>query len=342
METLNIIIVIQGLFWALLILSSRLKLIEKASLGLLMLLCVLIQFLNLIPSVLNNLNISFGFIILSLGALYTLNSISPNNESKIIKNYLFILPLIFAVSSLITVFLKNSFEYNSTIHFVLLILAFFIFIITLAKLQSFANKKQYSSHFLENTGLYISAILQLIFGILISLLLLIIILNNSGGNNLPGGNSLWLNIVVAVGMFMIGYLSINKELKSQTTSEKSHKKIVLDKHSNKQQLIKKALIQDKIHLDNDLTLDKLADYLNIDSAELSSILNHEMNTNYYHLINLHRVEEVKKKLQEDDSRFFTLLAIAFDCGFNSKSTFNRVFKEFTGKSPKEFKEGLGR
>ena len=64
-----------------------------------------------------------------------------------------------------------------------------------------------------------------------------------------------------------------------------------------------------------------------------------MNTtvNFYDFINKYRVEEAKKLLIEDIHNY-KILAIAYEVGFNSKATFNRVFKKFTELTPSEFKE----
>ena len=53
-------------------------------------------------------------------------------------------------------------------------------------------------------------------------------------------------------------------------------------------------------------------------------------------MNEYRVEEFKRQIQNPQNKHLTLLAVALDCGFNSKSTFNRAFKNATGTTPKEF------
>jgi AraC-like DNA-binding protein len=53
-------------------------------------------------------------------------------------------------------------------------------------------------------------------------------------------------------------------------------------------------------------------------------------------VNDYRIEEFKNQIQLADNQHLTMLAVAFDCGFNSKTTFNRAFKKTTGKSPKEW------
>ena len=59
--------------------------------------------------------------------------------------------------------------------------------------------------------------------------------------------------------------------------------------------------------------------------------------NFYDFVNDYRVEEIKQKLADPAQNQYTLNALAFDCGFNSKSTFNELFKKNTGKTPKEYK-----
>ncbi len=71
---------------------------------------------------------------------------------------------------------------------------------------------------------------------------------------------------------------------------------------------------------------------------LSHIINQGLGKNSNDFTNEYSIKEVKKLLQSDAANDETFLSIAFDSEFNSKATFNRAFKKFTGISPKEFQE----
>ena len=92
----------------------------------------------------------------------------------------------------------------------------------------------------------------------------------------------------------------------------------------------------KPYLDRDLTIYDLSRQLNIPRHILSEIINEHIGKNFYNLVNDYRVKEVKKRLKSDDYKHLTILAIAFDSGFNSKSSFNTIFKEKTGSTPSEY------
>ncbi len=97
---------------------------------------------------------------------------------------------------------------------------------------------------------------------------------------------------------------------------------------------------EKPYLDYELTLGKLADALEIPSYHLSEVLNEALGKNFYDFINIYRVEAVKEHMADPKTSNLTLLAIAFDAGFNSKTAFNRAFKKATGLSPSRFKQQL--
>ncbi len=65
-----------------------------------------------------------------------------------------------------------------------------------------------------------------------------------------------------------------------------------------------------------------------------------MGKNFYNLVNDYRVEEVKKRMVDPKYRHLTILAIAYDAGFNAKSSFNTVFKEKTGMTPSEYQQSV--
>ena len=101
-----------------------------------------------------------------------------------------------------------------------------------------------------------------------------------------------------------------------------------------------ALMTDQeLYLQTDLTLKETALQLKTNASILSKVINSGFDQNFNDFINSFRVEAVKKKMASPDTKHLTLTAIAYDCGFNSKATFNRSFKKFTGMSPREFMQG---
>ncbi len=92
----------------------------------------------------------------------------------------------------------------------------------------------------------------------------------------------------------------------------------------------------KPYLDPDLKLNNLANLIGTTDKKLSAFLNNHLDTTFYELINQKRVEAVKEKLLIEDLNQYSIMGIATDCGFKSKSSFNRIFKNQTGLSPTQF------
>ncbi len=102
------------------------------------------------------------------------------------------------------------------------------------------------------------------------------------------------------------------------------------------QRIEKYMKKEKAFLNPTLTLQEFAKQLKEPSRRVSTHINHGLNSSFVDFVNKCRVDEVIKKIANNQHKEHTLLGIAMDSGFNSKSTFNRVFKKITGKSPKEY------
>jgi len=108
----------------------------------------------------------------------------------------------------------------------------------------------------------------------------------------------------------------------------------------KSRRLKEAVAANRLYEDAELTLTSLAVKLNIHPHDLSRIINVGMEKNFSDFINEFRVRETARKMQDPAYDRLTLLGIAYESGFNSQRTFNRVFKEMTGKTPVEYKKGL--
>jgi AraC-like DNA-binding protein len=94
----------------------------------------------------------------------------------------------------------------------------------------------------------------------------------------------------------------------------------------------------KIYTKSDLTLNELAERLAIPAHHLSQIINDRLRQNFYDLINNYRVEEAKKRLLDPAYQHLTILAIAYEVGFSSKSVFNAAFKRYANMTPSQFKK----
>ncbi len=96
--------------------------------------------------------------------------------------------------------------------------------------------------------------------------------------------------------------------------------------------------KERPYLDAELTIQDLSAKINISKHYLTEILNNGLGKNFFTFINEYRIEEVKRKLSDSSFDHLTILGIAYDCGFNSKSSFNTLFKQYTGQTPSDFKK----
>ena len=102
-----------------------------------------------------------------------------------------------------------------------------------------------------------------------------------------------------------------------------------------QQLLR-LMQTEKPYLEPKLSLAQLAERLGVLPNHLSQIINQYEAKNFYDFVNSYRVEEFIALAKKDTDKNFNLLGLAFEAGFNSKSSFNQVFKKFKGQTPSEF------
>lgn len=106
--------------------------------------------------------------------------------------------------------------------------------------------------------------------------------------------------------------------------------------ARKEQLLR-LMEMEKPFLDPELSLPKLAQLMHCSTHELSHLINQGFDRNFYQFINTYRIEESKRLLSDPKLGHLTILAIGFEAGFNSKTTFNTTFKQLVGMSPVEFR-----
>jgi putative ABC transport system permease protein len=101
--------------------------------------------------------------------------------------------------------------------------------------------------------------------------------------------------------------------------------------------LKKTVKAHLYYQDPELSLSSLAEKLELTTHELSRIINTVLKKSFNDFINEYRVADVVQKMQDPAYDHITLLGIAYESGFNSQSTFNRIFKQITGQSPLDYK-----
>ena len=103
-----------------------------------------------------------------------------------------------------------------------------------------------------------------------------------------------------------------------------------------QQRLQQLLETEKTYLVADLSLPVLAEQVGLSTHELSYVLNEGVGVNFFQFINAYRVEEAKRLLRSAQHQHLSIVGIAFEAGFSSKTTFNTTFKKMTGLTPSKF------
>ncbi len=147
--------------------------------------------------------------------------------------------------------------------------------------------------------------------------------------------------IFAIAFVLIG-MSAEAILKSDSSAPLTMP--ITDKTDAKEKgrRLKEAVAASRLYEDAELTLATLAVKLMIHPHDLSRIINIGLDKNFSDFINEFRVRDVARKMQDPAHDRLTLLGIAYESGFNSKRTFNRVFKDVTGRTPVEYKNSLSK
>ncbi len=154
----------------------------------------------------------------------------------------------------------------------------------------------------------------------------------------------WIAIPVLV--YVVGYFALKQpeifKVHIVKAKIKAKGRELLNKQSSEELKLKLAnlLSKEKMYLDNELTLAELSKRLDTSTNNLSWLLNNIHQTNFYNFINEYRVKAFLEKLDKGEHKSKTLLALSMEVGFNSKSTFNKVFKSFLNETPSNYVKRL--
>ena len=96
----------------------------------------------------------------------------------------------------------------------------------------------------------------------------------------------------------------------------------------------------KPYIDYDFDIKDLAKLVNTTMHKLSRVINESFNKSFYEFVNKYRIKEIESKLKDPINNNLTVISLAYDCGFSSKSAFYSAFKHFTGTTPTEYRKNL--
>lgn len=105
--------------------------------------------------------------------------------------------------------------------------------------------------------------------------------------------------------------------------------------------LEKKVQEEELYREDTLSLRQLAEQMGLKDKHLSDLLNNHLQTNFYEYINQFRVAAFQSAVQAGQAEQFTLLALALQCGFSAKSSFNRIFKQHTGMTPSVYRAKFG-
>jgi AraC-like DNA-binding protein/riboflavin transporter FmnP len=178
-----------------------------------------------------------------------------------------------------------------------------------------------------------------------------------------GPNSIWrysenvISLAIALLVYAIGYMGLRQpEIYSydsakspspnsatQSPEREPYERSglgVAEAAKLKAQLLS-LMTRERPYRNPELTLAQLAEQLDTTPHKLSEVLNRELAQTFYDFVNGYRVNEIRQRLVESKSAHLSVLTLAMDAGFASKSTFNQVFKKLTGQTPSSYRNTVG-
>lgn len=237
-------------------------------------------------------------------------------------------------------FKKGNLTILGTINFscfIVSILYYWLKVLKLVKRYNLGYENLYSH---ESVQLRLSWVRTIALWILLSFLVSVLFYTMFSLKNIFPFNPIEIyHVGVVVFLFSITYFGVHQPATYQLQLKKQPKGKVDNAKEN--ELIKQLhmLMQSKKpYLNGELTIKDVADDMDVNTVVLSNALNHHLNKNFFTFINEYRVKEAKERIKADPNKSLTLLSIAYDSGFNSKSSFNALFKKYAGTTPSQYQK----
>jgi len=255
-----------------------------------------------------------------------------------------VLPVIFLVSIVLVEFKFYAFKY--VIIGLILFQALFYTGLSYFTIRKHQRKIQLFSSNTEGINLnWLEYIILIIF-----IVSIVYVIYNLSYN----ANSLnfFINLIFLLVIYFVAYNSL-KQKEIYPVEEKLREELISINDDSETEELKRKLISDeelvrikvqleelmnsqKPYLESELNLIKLSELLSISTHHLSYVINTGFQKNFFQYVNEYRIEHAKKLLKNNTK--LSILGIAYESGFNSKTSFNTTFKKFTDQTPSEFKK----
>jgi AraC-like DNA-binding protein len=168
----------------------------------------------------------------------------------------------------------------------------------------------------------------------------------------PKSLNFFINTVFLLVIYLVGYYSLKQKeiypleekqreelisINEDTDSEEVKRKLISDEELIKIKTVLENLMDSqKPYLDSELNLIRLAEMLSVSTHHLSYVINTGFGKNFFNM-STNSGRPCQKLLKESNSKL-SILGIAYESGFNSKTSFNTTFKKLTGQTPSEFRK----
>lgn len=344
---------IQGFFLVLVILRN--ENVKKESKFFLILILLFFSMNIILNEVIQNIArtkpdfiITTGALQLSLGPMVYLyiRSLTEKGFKHKPTDTLHFLPMLFYFIIIVLIHIRRELIpllgiINKFMWTIVIIQIFVYMIIVQKKISLFNHGLKDSFSTIEKMNLNWLNFILVSFLILLAsyFILFVIIIHDLRSNTIINRS---LSLILSFFIYLFGYKGL---MQKNIPTEKSENKIKYSKSllpAEYMEYWKKKLMdyleKEKPYLNEELSLISLSNKLGIPPNQLSQIINSGLNTTFFDLINEFRIDEVKKLLTADKGK--NILDLAFQSGFNSKTTFNVVFKKKTGLTPTQYKNSI--
>jgi AraC-like DNA-binding protein len=339
-DIIPIIGFVQGLFFCLILLTLKKGLRKANGILSLLILSITLTIANPITHPLDRILVFAMLLFGPLFLLYTFLLTKPDYriDNRTMLHFLpFIIVMILVLTNEITAgrMIGNDvvrvFHYLKNLH----ALGYSIAILLYLKRYRRSLKSRYSN--IERLGMsWISAILSLfiLYFAVISPIVGILILTGYGW--IVELESSWTPILISIYIFFLGYNGLRHHQVFITSPINEHDSRLSYSESQAARLAQ-VIEKKKPYLSDDLTLDSLSEETRIPSHVLSRIINNKYKKNFFDYINSHRIDHFNKLYLDERNNGRTVLDMALESGFYSKSTFNLSYKKYMGMTPTQFR-----